>query len=86
MIDRYVTGKLLKVLPKVKLPTVYIAPVGDREDEEARPRGAGQRRRTCRSTRGRRTSRKWSCASPRRDACGEARRCLRCDLDFTQPV
>ena len=83
MIDRYVKGRLLKVLPKVTLPSVYIPPfqVPDEDDAPvARAHGpelpVEQRR----------------CSFAEVELClqepaalGEARRCLRCDLEFTEP-
>ncbi len=83
MIDRYVAGKLLKLLPKPILPTVYIEPVHIPEDDDqdqvrvvppALPpderKGNFAEVELCISERA---------------AMREARRCLRCDLDFTQP-
>jgi NADH-quinone oxidoreductase subunit F len=83
MIDRYVSGKLMKVLPKVQLPTVYIQPVGEVDEEgqdlprlelpllpEARRRGCFAEVELC---------------PTEAQAMAEARRCARCDLEFTQP-
>src|SRR5690606_25972174 len=33
MIDHYVTGKVMKLLSKVKLPSVYVEPVAGAEEE-----------------------------------------------------
>ncbi len=85
MIDRYVRGHVMKVLPKVSLPSAYIEPIHTEEEEEATE-----------------TKRVASPHLPVACRCGnfdevelaiseeqalcEARRCLRCDLEFTQPV
>ncbi len=83
MIDRYVTGKLMKVVPKVKLPTVYVPPVGDVDEEGtdlprldlsllpvARRKGCFAEVELC---------------PTEQQAMAEAHRCARCDLEFTQP-
>lgn len=83
MIDRYVSGKLMKILPKVQLPGVYIQPVGEVDEEgqdlprlelpllpEARRRGCFAEVELC---------------PTEAQAMAEARRCARCDLEFTQP-
>ncbi|MFC1782071.1 NADH-quinone oxidoreductase subunit NuoF [Planctomycetota bacterium] len=82
MIDRYVTGKLLKVLPKVKLPSVYIEPIQTSEEiDEIASRitppelPTGERKRNYAEV---------EMSISEQAAFCEARRCLRCDLDFTQ--
>ena len=86
MIDRFVTGKLLKIVPKVKLPSVFIEPAGDLEDESTAQPAA---RVTVPHLPVERRTRNFDevelCVSEAA-ACGEARRCMRCDLEFTQPV
>ena len=83
MIDRYVTGKLLKLLPRVKLPSVYIEPVQlpDEGDEAVArvtvPELPVEERRCSHAE-------VVLCISEQAALC-EARRCLRCDLDFTRP-
>jgi NADH-quinone oxidoreductase subunit F len=84
MIERYLAGKQLKVLPKVKLPTVYVEPLrvdeAEGDDMAARvrvphlevPRRKGNFNEV------------EQCVSEQAAVC-EARRCLRCDLDFTRP-
>ncbi|MEI6210530.1 MAG: FAD-dependent oxidoreductase [bacterium] len=86
MIDRYLSGKQLKTLRKVRLPGTYIEPLPS--DEEA----SGE------TTTGRVTAphlpaklrHKSVCEVERcvseSEAVGEARRCLRCDLEFTEPA
>ena len=85
MIDRYVNGKLLRVLPKVKLPSVFVAPAGDAEDEGAPP---AERVRTPHLPLAARVGNfdEVELCISEADACGEAHRCMRCDLEFTQPV
>jgi len=85
MIDRYLSGKLLKTLTKVKLPSVYVPPTEMQQEEDdgstaARveiPHLPVERRCKCF------TEVELSLDEP--SAVGEARRCLRCDLEFTQP-
>ena len=83
MISNYISGKLLKVLPKVKLPSFYIEPVQTTEEEseaaeriEPPLRPAAERKGSFEEVE--------LCVSEAHARC-EARRCLRCDLDFTQP-
>ncbi|MFH1732243.1 MAG: NADH-ubiquinone oxidoreductase-F iron-sulfur binding region domain-containing protein [Planctomycetota bacterium] len=82
MISRFAAGKLLKALPKVKLPSVYVEPVEVGEEFNATvrvvapERPVGERRRCFDEVE--------LCISENAALC-EARRCLRCDLDFTQP-
>ena len=83
MIDRYVTGRALKTIRKVKLPTFYVEPAPQTDPEttevfrlHAPLLAAAQRRRCFAEVE----------LCPTEDAAMlEARRCLRCDLDFTQP-
>jgi len=85
MIDRYVNGKLLRVLPKVKLPSVFVAPAGDAEDEGAPPAERVRTPHLPLTARVGNFDEVELCISEA-DACGEAHRCMRCDLEFTQPV
>ncbi|MFA6110342.1 MAG: FAD-dependent oxidoreductase, partial [Candidatus Latescibacterota bacterium] len=83
MIDRYLTGRQMRVLPKAKLPGVYVEPLETAEEEgEIAARAVPP----CLSL----ESRTRSCAEvelclAENDAVLEAQRCLRCDLEFTQP-
>jgi len=83
MIDRYLQGKQLRLLPSVPLPAAYIPPFSTEEEGEAAERShspqlpAAARRRNFREVD--------LCLSEDRALC-EARRCLRCDIEFTQPV
>jgi len=84
MIDNYLRGRLLRALGRVKLPSVYIEPLETKEEEaEAAARvevphlGVPERAKTFAEVE--------LCISEGA-ARSEAKRCLRCDLDFTQPV
>jgi hypothetical protein len=81
MMDRYVRGEALRQPGRVRLPETYVEPVAvdEREtDADARARApmlpALERRRSFDEV-----ERTLSEAEARR----EARRCLRCDLEFT---
>jgi NADPH-dependent glutamate synthase beta subunit-like oxidoreductase len=80
MIDRWLTGRNMKRITRVKLPTVYVEPVvADEDDSAARvvpPHlPVGRRRRSFGEV---------ELAVSESMARCEARRCLRCDLEFTQ--
>ena len=84
MIDRFVTGKLMKVLPKVKLPSVYVEPVKAVDEETAGevvrievPLLSVAQRKGC--------FLEVELCPDEQEIRTEARRCARCDLDFTQP-
>jgi NADH-quinone oxidoreductase subunit F len=83
MIDRYVTGKLMKVLTKVKLPSVYVEPVKAADDDSGDvvrldlPLLPVAQRKKC--------FLEVELCPTEQQALTEARRCARCDLDFTQP-
>ena len=83
VIDRYLRGEELRQPVTKKLPEDYIEPsmLSDEELDEIRrtepPRiGAEVRRRNFAEV---------EMALPKEDARREAMRCLRCDLEFTQP-
>jgi NADH-quinone oxidoreductase subunit F len=82
MIDRYVSGKIMKILPKVKLPSVYVAPVMEGDD------GAGEIGRLqvplLPVEQRQRTFAEVELCPTEQQALTEARRCARCDLEFTQ--
>jgi len=84
MIDRYIQGKQLKQLPAVALPTEYIAPFSTEEEE-----GEGPARlhppHLAVEARTKNFREVDLCCSEEHALC-EARRCLRCDIEFTQPV
>ncbi|HOX27283.1 MAG TPA: NADH-ubiquinone oxidoreductase-F iron-sulfur binding region domain-containing protein [Candidatus Krumholzibacteria bacterium] len=82
MIDRYLTGKNLKRIVRVKLPTVYLEPAAVPESDETPVRvksphlAVAERRQNFSEV---------ELAINEAAARCEAQRCLRCDLEFTQP-
>jgi len=85
MIANYVSGRLLRTLPKVKLPSVYVEPVGFDDEEEGESASRVEPPLLTVSKRRKNFAEVELCISEE-DARREARRCLRCDLEFTQPV
>ncbi|MCK4293814.1 MAG: FAD-dependent oxidoreductase [Planctomycetes bacterium] len=82
VIDRYLRGEELVEPPKVKLPAVFIEPAGlsDEELEDAErvePATLSAKSR-------KKSSAEVEMALSVEQATREARRCLRCDLEFTQ--
>jgi NADH-quinone oxidoreductase subunit F len=83
MIDRYVSGKLMKVLPKVKLPAVYVEPFMGMDEETGEvyrlemPLLPVAQRKKCFA--------EVELCPTEQQALAEARRCARCDLEFTSP-
>jgi NADH-quinone oxidoreductase subunit F len=82
VIDRYLSGKALKEPPKPKLPEVFVEPRSGIDEETADSARvvppsitAGSRRRTFTEV---------EQVVSVKDALREARRCLRCDLEFTR--
>jgi NADPH-dependent glutamate synthase beta subunit-like oxidoreductase len=82
VIDRYLHGKELAESPKLKLPSVYIEPAAVADDEleemervEPPTLNAKSRKRSFIEV---------EMALSVEQAVSEARRCLRCDLEFTQ--
>jgi NADH-quinone oxidoreductase subunit F len=87
MIDRYLTGRQLRMIKKVKLPSIYIEPLltDDDEDESESTLARAVEQMVPVATR------KGSFVEVEmglslQAATDEARRCLRCDLDFTRPL
>lgn len=82
MIDRYVSGKLMKVLSKVKLPSVYVEPFMEIDEETGEtfrlemPLLPVEQRKGCFA--------EVELCPTEQQALAEARRCARCDLEFTQ--
>jgi len=83
VIDRYLRGEDLRQPPEVRLPQVLVEPSGhDEEDPAETPRveppalAVESRRKNFAEVEG---------TVSEADAICEARRCLRCDLAFTQP-
>ncbi|MFA6186302.1 MAG: NADH-ubiquinone oxidoreductase-F iron-sulfur binding region domain-containing protein [Phycisphaerae bacterium] len=83
MIDRYVRGRIMKVLPKLRLPSVYIEPVQTDEEEttEIKRVMSPHLPAECRCG----NFKEVELSISEEQALCEARRCLRCDLEFTQP-
>ena len=77
MIDRYLSGKQMKRLNTVALPTVFVPPVLEDEEGEAAPRI-----RTCHIPVSARVKNfdEVDLAPTEAQALCEARRCLRCDI------
>ncbi|OGV69496.1 MAG: hypothetical protein A3K19_33200 [Lentisphaerae bacterium RIFOXYB12_FULL_65_16] len=86
MIDRCVRGKLLRTLPKVKLPTVYIEPVEGPEIDETAPPVPRAKSPHLPVAQRAKSFAEVELAYDEATARCEARRCLRCDLEFTEPV
>jgi NADH-quinone oxidoreductase subunit F len=84
MIDRYLQGKQLKVLPTVALPTVYVPPFSTDEEEGETPERTHPPHLPV-EARHKNFREVDLCLSEDHALC-EARRCLRCDIEFTQPV
>ncbi|NMB74891.1 MAG: FAD-dependent oxidoreductase [Myxococcales bacterium] len=84
MIHRYLSGKQLKVIPRVRLPSVYIEPLASAEEEGEAAARLSAIHLPAKSRKG--NFREVELAVQERDALCEARRCLRCDIDFTQPA
>jgi NADH-quinone oxidoreductase subunit F len=82
-IDRYVRGRIMKVLPKVKLPATYIEPVqmNDEEAMETKRVVPPHLDIECRCG----NFHEVELSISEEQALCESRRCLRCDLEFTQP-
>ena len=85
MIDRYLNGRQLKRLPKVVLPKVFVAPPVDGDEGEIAP--TGRVHQPCLEAARRREgfAEVEQCVSEE-EALREARRCMRCDLEFTTPA
>jgi NADH-quinone oxidoreductase subunit F len=84
MIDRYLNGKDLRRIPRVKLPSVYIAPLAEVEDEQQAPSRPHSPHLPIEKRY--KNFVEVELALTESAALCEARRCLRCDLDFTQPA
>jgi len=84
MIDRFVQGKQLKLLPSVPLPSTYIPPFST-DEEGPESEGRKQPPHLPASARSK-NFREVDLCLPEEHALCEARRCLRCDIEFTQPV
>ncbi|MDD5308311.1 MAG: NADH-ubiquinone oxidoreductase-F iron-sulfur binding region domain-containing protein [Deltaproteobacteria bacterium] len=83
MIDRYLTGKNMKRITRVKLPTVYVEPMPGEESDQTPGRAAAPHLPVEKRAK---SFAEVELALAEASAQCEARRCLRCDLDFTQPL
>ncbi len=83
MIANYLSGRLLKTLPKVKLPSVYIEPM-PADDEEGEDAHRVEPPLLTVAKRRKNFAEVELCISEEQARC-EAKRCLRCDLEFTRP-
>jgi NADH-quinone oxidoreductase subunit F len=83
MIDRYVKGRNMKILPKVKLPAVYIEPAQMDEEEAMETKRVVPSHLDIECRCG--NFHEVELGISEEQAICEARRCLRCDLEFTQP-
>jgi NADH-quinone oxidoreductase subunit F len=81
-IDRYLQSRELAEPPGARLPTIYVEPAAPLSPDESTSRAVppelapGERRKGFAEV---------EAALSRQDAVREARRCLRCDLEFTRP-
>ncbi len=82
MMDRFLTGRQMKLLSRVRLPSVYVEPALTPEEEEASFRVAAVHLRP--AARRKNFKEVDLCVAEKHALC-EARRCLRCDIEFTQP-
>jgi NADH-quinone oxidoreductase subunit F len=83
MIERYIKGEDLKQAPAVLLPTVYVPAASPNEDYD----GSTERIDTPRADVEwrKRGFAEVEMSLTEKEAIREARRCLRCDLEFTKP-
>jgi NADH-quinone oxidoreductase subunit F len=87
MIDRFLTGRQLKMIKKVKLPSIYIEPLAaDEDDEESESTLARAVEELVPPEQRRKSFVEVELGLSLQAATNEARRCLRCDLDFTRPL
>jgi NADH-quinone oxidoreductase subunit F len=87
MIDRYLTGRQLRLLKKVRLPSIYIEPLLLEEDDDESEVLAERATEEAVPAAKRRTNFvEVELGLSQQAAMTEAKRCLRCDLDFTRPL
>jgi len=86
MIDRYLTGRQLKMIRKVKLPSIYIEPFSIEDEDESQSARARAVEDMVPVARRKNSFVEVELGLSLQAATDEARRCLRCDLDFTQPI
>jgi NADPH-dependent 2,4-dienoyl-CoA reductase/sulfur reductase-like enzyme len=83
VIDRYIRGEPLKVGPEVRIPEVYVPPVEETEEEYSKIARTEPPRLPPELSR--RSYAEVELSLSTVEAVTEARRCLRCDLEFTKP-
>jgi NADH-quinone oxidoreductase subunit F len=86
MIDRYLTGRQMKMIKKVRLPSIYIEPLMADEDDESESTLARAVEEMVPAAKRRGSFVEVELGLSLQAATDEARRCLRCDLDFTRPL
>ncbi len=83
MIDRFVRGRIMKVLPKLRLPSSYVEPVQVNEEEMTETKRVESPHLPVECRCGNFNEVELNISEEQ--ALGEAHRCLRCDLEFTEP-
>lgn len=86
MIDRYLTGRQMKMIKKVRLPSIYIEPLMTDEDDESDSVVDRAVEEMVPVAKRRGSFVEVEMGLSLQAATDEARRCLRCDLDFTRPL
>ncbi len=86
MIERHLTGRQMKMIKKVKLPSLYIEPLVVDEDDDAGSTMARAEQEKVSAAKRRTSFVEVEMGLSLQAATDEARRCLRCDLDFTRPL
>jgi NADH-quinone oxidoreductase subunit F len=86
MIDRYLTGRQMKMIKKVRLPSLYIEPLMADEDDESESVLERAVEEMVPAAKRRTSFVEVEMGLSLQAATDEARRCLRCDLDFTRPL
>jgi len=84
MMERYLLGKQMKALPAVSLPSVYVPPF-EAEEGESESTGRAHPAHLPLEARSKSFREVELCLTAEHALC-EARRCLRCDIEFTQQV
>jgi NADH-quinone oxidoreductase subunit F len=82
MIDRFLTGRQLRALKRVRLPSAYVEPV--RAPQDGGTEGRVAPAHLAAKARAGNFKEVDLCVPEKRALC-EAGRCLRCDIEFTQP-
>jgi NADPH-dependent glutamate synthase beta subunit-like oxidoreductase len=82
MMDRLLTGRQLRVVKKLRLPSVYIEPVQTTDQPENE--GRIEAPQLSAKARAKNFKEVDLCVAEKHALC-EAGRCLRCDIEFTQP-